>query len=502
MGKMILDPGTLDNDNRDYLPEKIKGSDVVVNENGNNSRPYPKRLQQFNGVICDEVEDEWYIYVPSSYDARSAVPLIVSLHGGMMTGWGQCIYTSWTIAAERDGFICLFPNASKDRFWCTQWGQFELGLGPDKIKQAPEELSISPENPMENHDVKMVLGLIKKMRKDYNIDSGRIFLQGMSMGDMMTGLFAREIPDVFAGVAGSGAASFLTLLFTEDYKLKGNKTPLAVWQSRPELNGIPAKGMVELNLNKYNRLYWNYINQCSLLPQIKIHGDDNFAFYHGEKADMVFYDIKNRDHGQTFHDAALIWDYLFSGVRRQEDGSLLFTKPFRERKGDTFAIAVAAGCKRAWTNNQVMDMNGVCEKRNKMKYHGLDGGQLVRGTYHMVPLSFISEIYDAKLDYSKDKRTAFVHLKDGRCLQFASGSIGCVIDQSLVQMYIECISNEDELLISVEWFSEYVENMHVSECDDVVYVTDHVNHLSYNMAYLIKDILSDNMAPDDYPDWK
>ena len=45
-GKMILRPGTPDDDNREYLPEKIKGSDIVVNENGNNSQPYPERLKE------------------------------------------------------------------------------------------------------------------------------------------------------------------------------------------------------------------------------------------------------------------------------------------------------------------------------------------------------------------------------------------------------------------------------------------------------------------------
>ena len=45
-GKMILRPGTPDDDNREYLPEKKKGSDIVVNENGNNSQPYPERLKE------------------------------------------------------------------------------------------------------------------------------------------------------------------------------------------------------------------------------------------------------------------------------------------------------------------------------------------------------------------------------------------------------------------------------------------------------------------------
>ena len=89
MGEMFLRPGTPDDDNRDYLPEKIKGSDIVVNENGNNSQPYPERLKEYHGVIADGLEDEWYVYVPESYDPSVKTPLVVSLHGGMMTGWGR-----------------------------------------------------------------------------------------------------------------------------------------------------------------------------------------------------------------------------------------------------------------------------------------------------------------------------------------------------------------------------------------------------------------------------
>ena len=41
-GKIFLRPGTPDDVNRDYLPESIFGSDIVVNENGNNSQPRRK----------------------------------------------------------------------------------------------------------------------------------------------------------------------------------------------------------------------------------------------------------------------------------------------------------------------------------------------------------------------------------------------------------------------------------------------------------------------------
>ena len=88
MGRMYLRPGIPDNDNREYLPEKLKGSEIVVNENGNNSQPYPQNLQEFHGVVADGLEDRWYVYVPDSYSRTKKTPLVISLHGGMMTGSG------------------------------------------------------------------------------------------------------------------------------------------------------------------------------------------------------------------------------------------------------------------------------------------------------------------------------------------------------------------------------------------------------------------------------
>ena len=67
-GNVILRAGTPNDENRDYLPEAIKGSDMVVNENGNNSQPYPERLLEQTGVLADGLTDRWYEYVPANYD--------------------------------------------------------------------------------------------------------------------------------------------------------------------------------------------------------------------------------------------------------------------------------------------------------------------------------------------------------------------------------------------------------------------------------------------------
>ena len=499
MGEIFLRPGIPDDDNREYLPEKLKGTEIVVNENGNNSQPYPKNLKEYHGVIADGIEDEWYVYVPDSYDPSKKTPLVISLHGGMMTGWGQAVYTSWTLVAERDGFIVVFPNASHKRFWQVQWGTWEVDKpSPGSMEGEPPGVKGSPENVSENHDIKFILGLIDLMKRTYNIDEGRIFMQGMSMGNMMTSLFARYFGNVLAGAAGSGAATFLSLLFTKEGKIINKGGPLAFWMSLPELNDIPPGRELEKKVHKYNRLYWMRINECDLIPRISIQGENNLAFYKGKKADLVYFDIKNRDHGQTFDDAALVWDYFFSGIRRDTEGNIVCTESVKPRTGDDFAFAVTTGSEKAWINNSIRKMSGETVLWRKMKYHGLDGGQKIRGEYHMVPLSFLAGAFNAELKYAEDNLVAWMNLQDGRRLQFARGSIGCVIDNSITQMYCEALHRNNELYVSVEWFSEYICNMHVSTCEDVVYVTDHASKLSANMADLIKDLLTDNIVPENY----
>ena len=65
-------------------------------------------------------------------------------------------------------------------------------------------------------------------------------------------------------------------------------------------------------------------------------------------------------------------------------------------------------------------------------------------------------------------------------------------------MYCEALHRENQLLVSVEWFCRYLMNLTVTECDGVVYVTDHFAELSANMASLIRDLLAGQGVLADY----
>ena len=54
----------------------LKDSEIVVNENGNNSQVYPKRLEEKKGALVDEFVDTWYQYVPESYNPEKKTPVV------------------------------------------------------------------------------------------------------------------------------------------------------------------------------------------------------------------------------------------------------------------------------------------------------------------------------------------------------------------------------------------------------------------------------------------
>ena len=490
-GKIVLLAGTPNDDNRDYLPEAIKGSDMVVNENGNSSQVYPARLKEYQACVTDDgAEDTWYEYVPATYDPDTKTPLVFSMHGGLMTGWGQCIYTSWTHVADREGFICVFPTAHDNRMWMIECDPNSVD---ELVKSAPPGVPVlnRPTGEVEDfHDVKLVVALLSRMKEKYNIDEGRVYIQGMSMGNVMTSQVARYCGKLFAGAAGSGCPTNSCLLFNPDGTVINKGGPLDYWQSRLEHDKTPQHyGEDDRTVVLKNIQYWRMVNDATDLPLIRINGEKNLAFFKGKKANVVLMDVRNRDHGQTFDDAEMVWDYMFSGVRKNKDGSLTHSDTLCKNEGDSFAIVIAEHAEKAWVNNKVVSIGAETLRWEKLKYHGLNGGHIVRGSYLCVPVEFVAETFGAKLKSIDGGVCVQMTLPDGRVFQFAQGCIGCAVDNRIEAMLCEAIYRNDRLYISMEWFCRFAFNFQVSEFDGVLYITDHYAQISRYLSWLLQDIL-------------
>lgn len=61
----------------------------------------------------------WQEYVPSCYDGREPVPLVLSLHGAAHHSADS--YTAWQLIAERENFIVVYPHSLIEEIKFNVW---------------------------------------------------------------------------------------------------------------------------------------------------------------------------------------------------------------------------------------------------------------------------------------------------------------------------------------------------------------------------------------------
>ena len=120
-----------------------------------------------------------YVYVPNNVSARPA--LLVAIH--YCTGSAQAFYSGgahdYVTAADRYGFVIVFPEA-------TRSGQCFDVYSPQALKRGG------------GSDPDGIYSMVNYAKQHYNVDSSRVYVTGASSGAMMTNVMAAEYPDVFA----------------------------------------------------------------------------------------------------------------------------------------------------------------------------------------------------------------------------------------------------------------------------------------------------------------
>lgn len=123
------------------------------------------------------------LYVPEYYDAAKSWPLVVALHGG--SGNGGAFLWSWVREARTRGFIVLAPTAAG-----STWSLMEPEIDGPRIDRMAEDVT-----------------------NDWNIDSSRQLLTGMSDGGTFTYVIGLRGDCRFTHLAPV-AASFHPMLMT------------------------------------------------------------------------------------------------------------------------------------------------------------------------------------------------------------------------------------------------------------------------------------------------
>lgn len=131
---------------------------------------------------------EYVLYVPRSYDRSKPAPLVISMHGAGLWGAAQRDISRWNELADQKGFIVVYPSGAGGngvRIWRAMPGE---GL---------------------TKDVRFISELIDTLSAAYNIDSNRIYANGLSNGGGMSFALSCTLSNRIAAVGMVGAAQTL-----------------------------------------------------------------------------------------------------------------------------------------------------------------------------------------------------------------------------------------------------------------------------------------------------
>jgi polyhydroxybutyrate depolymerase len=151
-----------------------------------------------NGSFVSSGEKRDYLlYVPRSYDRSKPTPLVISMHGAGLWGASQRDISRWNDLADRKGFIVVYPSGVGGkgvRVW-----RAEPGDGLTK-------------------DVRFISELIDTLSRSYNIDSTRIYANGLSNGGGMSFVLSCTLSDRIAAVGMVAAAQTLPWTWCTDHR--------------------------------------------------------------------------------------------------------------------------------------------------------------------------------------------------------------------------------------------------------------------------------------------
>lgn len=140
------------------------------------------------------LERSYTVHVPAKYDGRTAMAVVIMLHGRGLTGKGAMNDTGWAEKADKVGFLAVFPEATPP--------------DPSKPLHILENPQMWNEGSGRGHaclrnvdDVGFVNAIIDDLCSRFVVDEMRIFVTGFSAGAHMTYRLGVELSNRIAAVA-------------------------------------------------------------------------------------------------------------------------------------------------------------------------------------------------------------------------------------------------------------------------------------------------------------
>ena len=245
-------------------------------------------------LVHDNINREYVLYIPNSYDETSAVPLLVNFHGFGGSASEFMSYADMRSIAETDTFILAYPQGS-----CldgsSHWNACPTGA----------------DNKSDADDFGFVESMINEISSQYNIDMERIYAAGYSNGGMMAYGLANYKSDLIAAVASiSGVMLDCT---------GPTSHPMPVVHLHGTSDGVlPYNGGDGWNSAQSTLEHWINFNNTVLTPIVI--SDNNIEHYVYDQGDSLVsvehYKYIGGDHvwfNSTFqgqNTSELVWNFV------------------------------------------------------------------------------------------------------------------------------------------------------------------------------------------------
>jgi polyhydroxybutyrate depolymerase len=153
-------------------------------------------------IKVGDLDRQYIVHVPPSYDGKNPAPVVIMFHGGGGTGRGVMLESGWAQKADSAGFLAVFPNAtppdptrpshfrSNGQIWNDGSGRFHAGQ-----QNTP--------------DVAFINAMIDDLIERFTVDRQRIYATGFSNGASMTFRVGVELSGRIAAIAPCAGALWI-----------------------------------------------------------------------------------------------------------------------------------------------------------------------------------------------------------------------------------------------------------------------------------------------------
>jgi polyhydroxybutyrate depolymerase len=153
-------------------------------------------------LTVDGVDRRALVHLPTAYDGKAAMPVVLMFHGNGGTAESVVKETGWVAKSDASSFIVVFPEATRpDMTQPPKFGRNNPAWNDGSGRFHAGERNIT--------DVAFIAALLDHLEAKFVVDKRRVFATGFSNGASMAFRVGLELSDRIAAIAPVSGALWI-----------------------------------------------------------------------------------------------------------------------------------------------------------------------------------------------------------------------------------------------------------------------------------------------------